>query len=125
MQFLVARRWPRTADAVDAAGLGVRSVWWRYKADRRDRQLYAGGAPLLAGLGGVLGLGRRPVGEVGSAAAGVALGAADGGVHDPVPAAGVVGVDLVGEAAVLLVNVDGDADGEGFGEGGGDGGIWS
>lgn len=51
---------------------------------------------------------------------GIRTGTADAGVGDPMPAPRVVGVDFVGEGAVLLVYVDGDADGEGFGEGVGD-----
>ncbi len=57
-------------------------------------------------------------------AAGVGVGGAgDGGVDDPVEAAGVVVVELVGEREGLLVHEDGFADGHGFGEDGGDGGV--
>ena len=105
----------------------MRGVGRRHEAEGRDGELDARRAALLAGLGGVLWLGRRHVGKVGRAPAGVivgvALGAADGGVHDPVPAAGVVGVDLGAEPAVLLVDVDGDADGKGFAKGEGDGWV--
>ena len=54
--------------------------------------------------------------------ASIRLRPADAGVDDPVPAAGVVGVELVFEGDALLGYEDGFADGHCFFEGLGDGG---
>ena len=58
----------------------------------------------------------------GVVAAAAAFRGADAGVDNPVPAAGVVGVEFVGGRDVLFVHEDGFADGHCFEEGGGDGG---
>ena len=49
------------------------------------------------------------------------FGTTDARIGNPVPAAGVVGVDFIRAGAVLLIDVDSEADGESLGEGLGDG----